>query len=447
MAYPGYSCQEPTWNNPPKTIPVFSPFPPFPPVQKSYTLNYNRTSSCGDASRKLLWRQNTEFATLSGGFPVYLAEPQPVGPTFLRSLPKEGFVQRYLSIATLGVIGWLIYLFLQGGGLGQVGTDAPNNAGVFNPNAQYQTPGNWNAPTAAQPAATNASAIQVPGLPNSGPVVRIASFNIQDFGNNKARLDYVMLRLADMLRKFDIVAVQEISTNNDYLVPEFVKLVNSPSANQPARKYDHVIGPRLGRSSTDSQQYAFLYDTDRVQLDPQSVYTINDPDDLLHREPLVATFMAKGVAPDVAFTFTLINVNADPNPRDLAVELDALAEVYRVVRRSPRQEDDVILLGTLHADDRHLQRLGQLPGIAPLIAGVWTNAQQNAQLDNLILHQPSTTEWTGRSGVFDVMRNYNLTEQQALEISNHFPVWAEFSVYERDYQGRVARRELVGVRL
>jgi hypothetical protein len=102
----------------------------------------------------------------------------------------------------------------------------------------------------------------------------------------------------------------------------------------------------------------------------------------------------------------------------------------------------VILVGDFNADDRHLRRLGQLPGIFPTIAGVSTNTRQNAQYDNLILHQPSTTEYTGRSGVFDLMRNYNLNEQQSLEISDHFPVWAEFSAYERDYAGRIANRRL-----
>ena len=249
-----------------------------------------------------------------------------------------------------------------------------------------------------------------------------------------------MLRLADIVRKFDVVAIQEVNTSNDYLIPNFMQLVNQPGGNLPPRRYDYVIGPRLGRSSSNLEQYVYVFDTDRIELDPQSVYTISDPDDIMHREPYVATFMTKGVHPDEAFTFTLINVHTDPNSRDLAIELDALAEVYRVVRRSARQEDDVIVLGDLNADDRHFQRLGQLPGIFPLIAGVWTNTRQDKQYDNLIIHQPSTTEWTGRSGVFDVMRHYNLTEQQALELSDHFPVWAEFSVYERDYAGRVANR-------
>jgi deoxyribonuclease-1-like protein len=357
--------------------------------------------------------------------------------------PWRGVVQRLLSIGTLAVIGWLSWLFLQGGGLGQMAVrpdaqQAPLPNGQGN---QYRSPGNWNgAATSSAPAVYQTAAnpsMAPPGQPNSGPVIRIASFNIEAFGNMKAGKEYVMVRLADIVRKFDIVAIQEVRSQNEYLIPNFVQLVN-----QPGRHYDHVIGPRVGRM-VSKEQYVYIFDTDRIDVDRQSVYTISDPDDLLHREPLVATFMARGVNPDEAFTFTLVNIHTDPNPRDLAIELDALAEVYRVVRRSARQEDDVILLGDFNADDRNLRRLGQLPGIFPLIAGVSTNTQQDQQYDNLLIHQPSTTEYSGRSGVFDVMRNYNLNEQQALEISNHFPVWAEFSVYERDYAGRIANRRFM----
>lgn len=351
-------------------------------------------------------------------------------------------MQRLLSIGTLGVIGWLSWLFFQGGGLNNMAV-RPEAQPPY-ANNQYRSPGSWNGtatpsapPVGYQPVAANSAIIAPPGQPNSGPVIRIASFNIEAFGNTKAAKQYVMVRLADIIRKFDIVAVQEIRSQNEYLVPNFVQLVN-----QPGRRYDYVIGPRLGRTPS-KEQYVFIYDTDRIALDPQSVYTISDPDDLMHREPLVATFMARGVDPDEAFTFTLVNVHTDPNEPDLSKELDAMAEVYRVVRRSARQEDDVILVGDFNADDRSLRRLGQLPGIFPLIAGVSTNTRQNKQYDNIIIHQPSTTEYTGRSGVFDVMRNYNLNEQQALEISDHFPVWAEFSVYERDYAGRVANRRYV----
>ncbi len=121
-------------------------------------------------------------------------------------------------------------------------------------------------------------------------------------------------------------------------------------------------------------------------------------------------------------------------------ELDALAEVYRVVRRSSQGEDDIILLGDFNTNDQHLYRLGEIPGISPLIKGIWTNTEQNRQLDNMIIHRPSTTEYTGQSGVLDIIRQWNLSGRQALQVSDHFPIWAEFSIYERDSIGRIARR-------
>ena len=53
----------------------------------------------------------------------------------------------------------------------------------------------------------------------------------------------------------------------------------------------------------------------------------------------------------------------------------------------------------------------------------------------------ATTEFTGRSGVLDVMQEYHLTQEQALAVSDHLPVWAEFSIYEGGPPGRLAARE------
>ncbi len=38
----------------------------------------------------------------------------------------------------------------------------------------------------------------------------------------------------------------------------------------------------------------------------------------------------------------------------------------------------------------------------------------------------------------DLMREYNLTMEQALEVSDHLPIWAEFSIYENGHPGPVA---------
>ena len=345
-------------------------------------------------------------------------------------------MQRLLSLATLGALGALGWMFLQGGGLNQF---TVAHRGQQQQQVGYQTPGTWQAPQQQLPYRSSSTGAGAAGQSGgAGATIRIASFNIQVFGNTKASKPYVMQDLADIVNQFDVVAIQEVRSQDEYLIPNFVQLVN-----RSGRRYDHVIGPRIG-ITTSKEQYVYLFDTQRVEVDHQSVYTVNDPDGLLHREPLVATFRTRGVDPDQAFTFTLINMHTDP---DIAAqEMDVLAEVYRVVRRSSRGEDDIILLGDFNVDDRHLGRLGELPGIKPLIAGIWTNTRQNRQYDNLIIHAPSTTEYSGRSGVFDFMRFKNRSLQQALQVSDHFPVWAEFSVYERDFSGGIASRRRQGGR-
>jgi hypothetical protein len=59
----------------------------------------------------------------------------------------------------------------------------------------------------------------------------------------------------------------------------------------------------------------------------------------------------------------------------------------------------------------------------------------------MLFDHAATIEFTGRAGVFDLVREFNLTEQQALEVSDHFPIWAEFSAYEGGQPGRVANRQ------
>jgi hypothetical protein len=134
----------------------------------------------------------------------------------------------------------------------------------------------------------------------------------------------------------------------------------------------------------------------------------------------------------------LINVHTDPE--EVNTELNDLAQVYQAVRSGAAGEDDIILLGDFNADDRNLGDLGRIPGIYPLISGVFTNTRQTNMYDNVIVHRGSTTEFTGRAGVYDIQAYHNLTMDQALQVSDHLPVWAEFQAYEGTAPGRVAVR-------
>lgn len=275
------------------------------------------------------------------------------------------------------------------------------------------------APTTT-PGSQPTSTVSQQGVPADS--ITIASFNIQVFGVSKVKKPEVMKVLVDVVRRFDVVAIQELRAKDQTIVPKFVEQINADG-----RAYDYVVGPRLGRSSS-KEQYVYIFDTQRIVVDRDTVYTSADPQDNLHREPLVAHFRALGPPADQAFTFKLVNIHTDPDETDW--ELDALDDVFVAVQNDGSNEDDVILLGDLNVDDQHLGQLGKLPDMAWLIHGEPTNTRGSKSYDNIVFNSKATTEFTGSGGVLNLLSEYNLTEDEALEISDHMPVWAAFSVHE-----------------
>jgi deoxyribonuclease-1-like protein len=259
------------------------------------------------------------------------------------------------------------------------------------------------------------------------PSLRVASFHLRAFGPAKAERPELIEVIAQTIRQFDVVAIQGVHSPRPDTLRTLLEQINADG-----RHYGLLVGPEVGRA-TDREQYAFVFDQATIEVDHAATYTIDDPDDLLRRPPLVGWFRARGPPADQAFTFTLVNVHADLE--DVAAglnseELRALQAVFFSVRDDGRGEDDVILLGTFHADDQRLGDLERIPGLLAAISGKHTNTRQTRQLDNLLFQLPATGEYTGRNGVFDFLREFNLTLEQALEVSDHLPVWAEFSVYE-----------------
>jgi len=89
-----------------------------------------------------------------------------------------------------------------------------------------------------------------------------------------------------------------------------------------------------------------------------------------------------------------------------------------------------MLLGDLNVDVARLGELGQIPGIVSLAGNQPTNTIGTKNYDHILLDRNTTAEFTGRAGVIDYERDFGFTREQALAISDHRPVWAEFSIYE-----------------
>ena len=83
---------------------------------------------------------------------------------------------------------------------------------------------------------------------------------------------------------FDLIAIQEVRSVAQDIMPHLIEMLNADG-----HQYDYAIGPRLGRTAS-KEQYAFVFDTQTIEIDRYQLYTVDDPDDLLHREPLVGWF-------------------------------------------------------------------------------------------------------------------------------------------------------------
>ena len=257
--------------------------------------------------------------------------------------------------------------------------------------------------------------------PNQLPTVRIASFSLEAFGESKLKKAAVVETIVRMIRQFDVIALQHIQSKHQNIVPELLDKVN-----QSDRRYDYCIGPRVG-SESNQQQFAFLFDTDRIETDRPQLYTIDDPQALIEFDPLVGWFRCKAVPIDKAFTFTLVNLRLDP--LTIGKELKMLPDLIRSVRQDGRSEDDIILLGNFGYSDSEMRSLQNI-GMLMALEGIPTTVTGEAMLDNIVFPARATDEFTGRAGVVDFLRQLNLSIDQAFQISTHMPIWAEFFAAE-----------------
>lgn len=269
--------------------------------------------------------------------------------------------------------------------------------------------------------------------PGKGPErhsIRLATFNLGPLDQNKLANRKVAGYLVKVIRQFDVLAVQNVQARNQSPLVTLVEQLNTDG-----RQYDFAA-PDVADIDPAGQYTAFLFDREMIEIDRSTVYPVRDSGNMLRRSPLVSSFRIRGVDTSEAFTFTLINVHNDPIFLDR--EIDLLDDVFRAVRDDRRGEDDVILLGDLGTDDQQSGELAQLANITWSVSGTPSMLRAPRLVDNILFDRMATVEFTGRAGVLDLMVELNLPMREALEVAEHFPVWAEFSVYEGGQAGHVA---------
>ncbi len=302
------------------------------------------------------------------------------------------------------------------------------------PSGPTSNPGGYYVPNyAGQPSPGYPPAIgQQPPIQPSGlfanETIRIGSFNIEVLGRAKLSNPDVSGILVDIVRHFDVIAIQELRSTEQNIIPWFVEQLNALQSSGQRRHYQSIVGYRQGYT-VSKEQYVFLYDADRIGTLGEA-FIAEDPAGKIHRSPMVARFQCLGLPPAEAFTFALMNVHTDPDV--VPQELGRLAEVIPMIQAHLPDEDDLILLGDLNCWPSFFNDYQMLPNQRGLIGDdLPTNTRKDRNYDNLVIDATRTTEWTGAAGVFDMERVYGLTRDQALQVSDHMPVWGQFYTREQ----------------
>jgi endonuclease/exonuclease/phosphatase family metal-dependent hydrolase len=248
--------------------------------------------------------------------------------------------------------------------------------------------------------------------------IKIATFNIQVFGKTKAGKPDIMMELASIIRKYDIVAVQEIKNKEGSVPTEFLTEINSDGS-----AYTLVVSERSGLQPDDQssqEQYAYYLNTESLHIIEDAGLFDDSGSDQFNREPYVARF---GVN-DGNFTFTLITVHTKP---ELAVEeTKALDDVFDWAQDQFPDEDDFIALGDFNASCNFASPSDFVGSpirddfiwVIPDDADTNVSAGSACAYDRIVITEETEEDYADNFGVDNSLSSN--------AVSDHFPVWAEF---------------------
>jgi endonuclease/exonuclease/phosphatase family metal-dependent hydrolase len=252
--------------------------------------------------------------------------------------------------------------------------------------------------------------------------ITIASFNLRVFGVTKADKPPVMDELASIIRRFDLVALQEIRDASGTAIEKLLVKVNDGSQED----YQMIVGPRLGRTSS-KEQYAFFFRTSSIK--PLATpFTWLDESDSFEREPLLTIFST------TAGSFDFILANIHTKPEDARNEISLLPKVLQD-GKAYFQESDILCLGDWNADGSYFnedtyQEL--FPGkdylwIIPNSADTTIAAKSNTY-DRMAASISMQEDFSGSWGVLRFDEDSGFLEKglKPTDISDHYPVWATF---------------------
>ncbi|MCG9792558.1 endonuclease/exonuclease/phosphatase family protein [Flavobacterium algicola] len=246
---------------------------------------------------------------------------------------------------------------------------------------------------------------------------KIVSWNIENLGKSKS--DSEIEFMANTLRDFDVVAIQEVVAG--YGGSQAVAKL-ADELNRTGTQWDYTISEPTSSSAYKTERYAFLWKTNKIKKVGQAwleqKYHLE-----IDREPYYCTFEINNK------TFTLVNFHAITKSKQPETEI-------KYFKFLPAQYPalNLVFTGDFNCPQSHtvfnpLRKMGYLP----ILKDQKTSLKRDcvleeclaSEFDNVFYNSNKIT--VKNSGVILFYDKFK-SLPEARSISDHIPIWAEIVI-------------------
>lgn len=246
--------------------------------------------------------------------------------------------------------------------------------------------------------------------------VKIISWNVENLGQSKstATINYI----AEILKSYDVVALQEVVAGYGG-IQAVAKLADE--LNRTGTKWEYVVSEPTSSSAYKTERYAFLWKISAVKKIGEAWLEQKYATEI-DREPFFITFENQGKK------FTVVNFHAITKSRQPETEIKYfkfLPDLYPHL--------NLIFLGDFNCPQSHtvfnpLKKMGYVPMLigqkTTLKKEVKNGAYLRSEFDNMF-YSPKVKKYA--CGIIRFYESFE-TLAEAKTISDHIPIWMEFSL-------------------
>ncbi|XP_009871023.1 PREDICTED: deoxyribonuclease-1-like [Apaloderma vittatum] len=259
-------------------------------------------------------------------------------------------------------------------------------------------------------------------------MLKISAFNIKAFGDAKMSNQTIADIIVSILSEFDIALVQEVRDADLSAVKKLMNQLNRKSSHP----YEYLVSIPLGRTSY-KEQYLFIYRSDMVSVLGSYYYDDGcEPcgNDTFSREPFIVKFFSPTTKVE---EFVLVPLHSEPS--HAAEEIDALYDVYTDVVNKWATKN-IMFLGDFNADCSYVQP-SDWSAIRLRTSNIFkwlipdgtdtTVGKSDCAYDRIVVcgAKLKRSIVPNSAAVYNFQRTFQLEQEEALAVSDHYPVEVE----------------------